>query len=84
MKLKNNKFFTCSALFVTTCTNTKLNFLLQRCFEDKHRGKFNFFPESELGCGPQDFIGKFTFICHLERDEINAKKLKKKKPVQSF
>ena len=46
-------------------SNTKLNFLLQRCFEDKHRGKFNFFPESELGCGPQDFIGK----------------LKKKKPV---
>ena len=82
--MKNNKFFMCGALFVTTCTKRTLNFLLQRCFEDKHRGKFNFFPESELGCGPQDFIGKFTYICHLERDEINAKKLKKKKPVRSF
>ena len=77
--MKNNKFCTYSALFVTTCTKRTLNFLLQRCFEDKHRGKFNFFPESELGCGPQDSIGKFTYICHLERDEINAKKLQKEK-----
>ena len=35
----------------------------------KHRNKFNFLSESELGCGPQDSVGKFTFICHFKRDD---------------
>ena len=44
----------------------------------KHRNKFNFLSESELGCGPQDSIGNFTFIAILrELTEMNAEKLKK-------
>ena len=35
--------------------------------------------ESEFGCGPQDSVGKFTYICQLrELTEINAKKFFKK------
>ena len=40
----------------------------------KHRGKFNFFSESELGCGPQDSVGTFPYICQFKRAEIKAKK----------
>ena len=39
----------------------------------KHRNKFNFFSESELGCGPQDPVGKFTCICHFKRNERKAR-----------
>ena len=76
--MKNNKFSTGSALFFTTCTNTTLNFLLRRCLEDVNtaRDKFNFFPESELGCGRKDSVRKFTYICHFKRLEIYAKMLK--------
>ena len=28
---------------------------------------------------PQDSVGKFIYICHFMRVEINAKKVKKKK-----
>ena len=77
--MKNNKFCTCSALFFTTCTNKTLNFLLQRCLEDVNtQEQIQFFSESKLGCGPQDPVGKFTYICHFKRVEIKAKKLKQK------
>ena len=42
----------------------------------KHRGKFNFFSESELGCGPQDSVGKRSspvFAILRELTAINAK-----------
>ena len=70
----------CSALFFTTRVNTTLNFLLPFAFWPgrKHRDKFNFFSESELGCGPEDSVGKFTYICHFMRVKIKAKKLKQK------
>ena len=45
----------------------------------KHRNLFDFFPESELGCGPHDPVGKFTNICHFKRDKRKARKFKKKK-----
>ena len=46
----------------------------------KHTNQFDFFSESELGCGRQDSIGKFTYICYFKRDERKARKffLKKK------
>ena len=40
----------------------------------KNRDKFNFFSESELGCSHQDYVGKFTYICHFKRVEIKAQK----------
>ena len=40
----------------------------------KHRNQVNFFSESEFGCGPQEPVGKFTYICHFKRDERNARK----------
>ena len=40
----------------------------------KNRDKFNFFSTSKLGCGPQDSVGKFTYICHFKRVEVKAKK----------
>ena len=40
----------------------------------KHRNQFNFFSESEIGCGPQDPVLKFTYICHFKRDERKARK----------
>ena len=49
----------------------------------KHRNLFDFFSESELGCGPHDPVGKFTNICHFKRDERKARKLKKKKQQQT-
>ena len=45
----------------------------------RHKNQFNFFSETELGCGPQDSVRKFTYICHVKTVGINAKKLKKKK-----
>ena len=36
--------------------------------------------ESERGCGPQDSIEKFTYLCHFKRLEIKGEKFKKKKP----
>ena len=45
----------------------------------KHRDKFNFFSESELGCGPQDSTGKFTYICYFKRVETTRKTWQKKK-----
>ena len=47
----------------------------------EHTEKFNFFSESELGCGPEDSVGKFTYICHFKRVEIGAKKLKQKRRI---
>ena len=44
----------------------------------KHRNLFDFFSESELGCGPHDPVGKFTNIYHFKRDERKARKFKKK------
>jgi len=45
----------------------------------KHRDKFNFFADSELGCGPQDSVGKFAYICHFKRVDGNKlEKVKKK------
>ena len=44
----------------------------------KHRNLFDFFSESELGCGPHDPVGKFTNICHFKRDKRKARKFKKK------
>ena len=35
--------------------------------------------ESERGCGPQDSIEKFTYVCHFKRLEMKAKKLRKEK-----
>ena len=67
--MKNNKFCTSSALFFTTGTKTTVKFLLQQCLN-----KINF-----LGCGPQDSVGKFNFICHFKRVDGNKReKLKKK------
>ena len=40
----------------------------------KHRDKFNFFSESELGWVPQDSIGKFTYICHFKKVELKEEK----------
>ena len=38
-KKKKKKFsYTSSALFFTTCTNTTINFLLRRCWEDVNIG----------------------------------------------
>ena len=37
----------------------------------KHRDKFNFFAKAELECGPQDSVGKFTYICHFKRVDGN-------------
>ena len=45
----------------------------------KHTNQFDFFSESELGCGRQDSIGKFTYICYFKRDERKARKFLKKK-----
>ena len=55
----------------------------------KHRNQFDFFCESELGCGRQDPIGKFTYICYFERDERKARKFflkqtNKQKNTHSF
>ena len=49
--------------------------------EDVNTGyKFNLFSESELGCGPQDSLGKFTYICHFKRVDGNkCEKVKKQK-----
>ena len=45
----------------------------------KHKDKLSL-SESELGCGPQDSVEKFTYIFYFKRiDGINAKTLKKKK-----
>ena len=66
--MKNNKFYTSSALFFTTCTNTTVNFLLRRLEGVNTRTK------SELVCGPQDTLGKVTNICHFK--EINPTKFK--------
>ena len=43
----------------------------------KYRNLFDFFPESELGCGSHDPVGKFTNICHFKRDERKGRTLKK-------
>ena len=46
----------------------------------KHGGNFNFFSESELGCGPQDSVGKRSspvFAILRELTPINAKKFLK-------
>ena len=76
-QMKNNKFCRSSALYFTTCTNTTVNFLLRRCLENelgrKHRDKFNFFSESEIGCSPQDSVGRFTFIFHFKRVDGNKR-----------
>ena len=51
----------------------------------KHRSKFNFLSESELGYVPQDSVGKFTFICHTKRGDGNKRgKVKKKKSAFHF
>ena len=51
----------------------------------KHRDKFNFLSESELGCGPQDSLGSSPIFAILkELKEINTKKLKKKKRAFIF
>ena len=82
--MKNNKFCTYSPLLFKTCTNTMLNFLLRRCLDGrKHRNLFDFFPESELGCGPHDPIGKFTNIFHFKRDKRKARKFKKNNNKQT-
>ena len=88
-QMKNNKFCRSSALYFTTCTNTTVNFLLRRCLENelgrKNRDKFNFFSESEIGCSPQDSVGRFTFICHFKRVDGNKREkvLKKNKQKKS-
>ena len=76
--MKNKKFCTYSVLLFKTCTNTTLNFLLRRCLRDVNIVQYNFFPESELGCGPHDPVGKFTNICHFKREKRRARKFKKK------
>ena len=43
------------------------------------QGQIQFLSESELGCGPQDSVGQFTYICHYKRVEIKAKKVKNEK-----
>ena len=45
----------------------------------RHKNQFNFFYESELGCAPQDSVGKLTYICHFKTVEINGKKFFKKR-----
>ena len=59
-KWKNNKFCTSSALFFTTCTNTTVKkFSFATLFGGrKHRDNFNFFADSELGCGPSPRLRK--------------------------
>ena len=47
----------------------------------KHRDKFNFFSDSKLGCGPQDSIGKFTYICYFKRVEKTRKTWQKKRAI---
>ena len=45
----------------------------------KHRDKFNFFAESELGCGSQNSLGKFTYICDFKRVYGNSREKVKKR-----
>ena len=86
-KWKNNKFCTSSALFFTTCTNTTVKkFSFATLFGGrKHRGNFNFFADSELGCGPSARLRKGSspiFAILRECTEKNPKKLKKNKAKQ--
>ena len=67
--MKNNKLYTSSTLFFTTCRNSTVNFLLFRA-EEVNTGT----NESEFGCGPQDSVGKFTYICQFKRVDGNKRK----------
>ena len=75
--MRNNKFCTCSAIFSYNLNELDIKFPFATLFGGrKHRDTFNFFSQSELAiwCGPQDSEGKYTYICHIKRIEINAKK----------
>ena len=67
--MKNNKLYTSSTFFFTTCRNSTVNFLLFRA-EEVNTGT----NESEFGCGPQDSVGKFTYICQFMRVDGNKRK----------
>ena len=78
-KWKTTNFARAALFSLKTCKNPTLNSLLWHCLGGRrHKNQFNFFSETDLGCGPQDSVRKFTYICHFKTVGINAKKLKKK------
>ena len=73
--MKNNKLCTCSALFFKNLNEPDVKFPFATLFGGRrHKNQFNFFSESELGCGPQVSVGELTYICHFKTVGINAKK----------
>ena len=73
--MKNNKLCTCSALFFKNLNEPDVKFPFATLFGGRrHKNQFNFFSESELGCGPQVSVGELTYICYFKTVGINAKK----------
>ena len=73
-QVKNNTFCMCSAIFVTTCTTTTLNFLLRRCLEDVNTGTNSFSSlRPNLGVVPRT-VRKVQLYLPFKRVEVNAKK----------
>ena len=73
--MKNNKLCTCSALFFKNLYKPNVKFPFVTLFGGRrHKNQFNFFSETELGCGPQYSVRKFTYICHFKTAGINEKK----------
>ena len=79
-KWKKNKFCKSSALFCNLYGHDRKFPFVPLFGGRKHRGNFNFFSESELGCGPQDSVGKFSYTFYFKRVDGNKReKVKKKK-----
>ena len=75
-QMKNNTFCTCSRVYNLYGHDVKFPFatLFGR---RKHWDEFIFFSASELGCRPQDFVGKVQLYLPFKRVEVNAKKFLK-------
>ena len=67
--MKTTYFARAARFFFKTCTNPTLIFLLRRFLEVVDtKNQFYFFSESELGCGPQDSVGKLTYIIKKKKE----------------